>query len=124
MISRIAICFVLLAACGLLSISAQPAVPASQVDLPLAPFASARTSFIVAHAALGVGIATKCSTIGRPCSPGASTCCPGSKCVFRGGSTRVGYACVATARSTDRPESAWELSATDFSRNELKDVLR
>lgn len=38
-----------------------------------------------------------CTTFGRPCNPKASTCCPGSSCVFHGGSTRVGYMCMLRA---------------------------
>lgn len=50
---------------------------------------------------LGAGLtsrfetAPRCGYVGRPCSePGVyNTCCAGLKCVFHGGSTRVGYMC-------------------------------
>ena len=35
-----------------------------------------------------------CTLYGRQCNPNVPTCCPGSSCVFHGGSTRVGYACM------------------------------
>jgi hypothetical protein len=35
----------------------------------------------------------QCILPGRPCAPGISSCCFGLACVFRGGSTRVGYQC-------------------------------
>jgi len=37
--------------------------------------------------------APACILPGRPCSPSQNLCCFGRKCVFRGGSTRVGYVC-------------------------------
>jgi hypothetical protein len=38
----------------------------------------------------GTGVAGQCASQGHPCGGG---CCPGLVCTFRGGSTRVGYAC-------------------------------
>ena len=35
----------------------------------------------------------QCTLPGRPCAPHSSSCCPGLRCVFFGGSTRVGYQC-------------------------------
>jgi probable HAF family extracellular repeat protein len=39
----------------------------------------------------GSDVARKCTPEGHPC--GSAACCPGLVCTFRGGSTRVGYAC-------------------------------
>lgn len=40
----------------------------------------------------GTGAAGRCVSFGRQCTAQRS-CCPGLKCVFSGGSTRVGYSC-------------------------------
>jgi hypothetical protein len=40
----------------------------------------------------GSGAAGRCASYGRQCSA-RQLCCPGLKCVFSGGSTRVGYSC-------------------------------
>jgi len=39
----------------------------------------------------GTGVAGRCTPEGHPCGP--VRCCSGLACTFRGGSTRVGYAC-------------------------------
>jgi len=57
-----------------------------------------------------------CTMLGRPCNPNASTCCPGSICVFHGGSTRVGYVCTLRRGATS---SSWVLSDKDLDRGEL-----
>jgi len=41
----------------------------------------------------GRAASLQCTLPGRPCAPQSSSCCPGLRCVFFGGSTRVGYQC-------------------------------
>jgi probable HAF family extracellular repeat protein len=49
----------------------------------------------------------KCTLPGRPCGP--VPCCPGLVCKFRGGSTRVGYACEPKGlENTSRSSSFWD----------------
>lgn len=49
-----------------------------------------------------------CTTLGRPCNPKASTCCPGLSCVFNGGSTRVGYSCKPRRGATSSSQELTE----------------
>lgn len=84
-IRRLSMCAVLIAGFALLAVPVRPVVRAQDdrsfvalsKDLSNQPYA-----------------APACTTVGRPCNPKASTCCPGLSCVFHGGSTRVGYACT------------------------------
>lgn len=65
--------------------------------------------------------ATACTLAGRPCNPKASTCCPGLKCVFHGGSTRAGYACTLRTALTN---SSGELTENKLDRGEPAQVVR
>jgi hypothetical protein len=54
----------------------------------------------------GTGV-TKCTVQGHPCGP--IPCCPGLVCMYRGGSTRAGYACYLKGSvNTTRTVSLWE----------------
>jgi len=54
----------------------------------------------------GTGV-HKCTPTGHPCGP--VPCCPGLVCTFRGGSTRVGYACEPKgSENTSRASSFWD----------------
>ncbi len=93
--SRLAVCVLFIAGCGLLAIPARPAAQSNQVHRAIVTFAPEPTSRTLALISFnGSGSAASCTLQGRPCSPQHSTCCPGLKCVFRGGSTRVGYQCT------------------------------
>lgn len=106
------LCIVVIAGFALLAVPGRP-VPLESSSRSLSPVSaeSLRTS---------LGPAA-CTTYGRPCSPKASTCCLGLKCVFQGGSTRVGYACRTGVRSA--PSPSWELSENTSGRRELQDLF-
>jgi hypothetical protein len=65
--------------------------------------------------------AAACILPGRPCNPKASTCCAGLRCVFHGGSTRVGYMCLSRSAAISSP---WELSENNLDRRPLTELLR
>jgi hypothetical protein len=108
--SRLATCVVLIAGCALLAIPAQPAGQGNRDHHPIVAFASGHTSGALPLVSFrGTAGAATCATFGRPCSPQRVSCCPGLRCVFRGGSTRVGYQCVFSAGSAnDSSSSFWE----------------
>lgn len=107
--SRLAACVVLIAGCALLAIPAQPAGQSNQDYNPTVAFTSGQTGGTLASVSFpGNASTASCTLQGRPCNPKQSTCCPGSKCVFRGGSTRVGYQCAGGARLADPSSSFWD----------------
>ena len=72
----------------------------------------------------GAGGAASCTLQGRPCNPQYSPCCRGLRCVFRGGSTRVGYQCFRAASANASTSSFWEkLSANKLDHDDLTEVL-
>lgn len=123
---RLATCVVLIVGCALLAIPAQPAAQGNQDHHPIVAFASGQTSRTLPLVSLGgTDSATKCTLAGRPCSPLHSTCCPGLKCVFRGGSTRVGYQCFGAGSANASTSTFWErLSANRLDHDDLTEVLR
>jgi len=55
----------------------------------------------------GTGVAGQCSPEGHPCDH--ARCCPGLVCIFRGGSTRAGYACEPKgSENISRANSFWD----------------
>jgi hypothetical protein len=126
--SRFAIRVILIAGCALLEIPAQTAGQGNQDHNPIVAFAYGDTGGTLPSVSFrGAANAASCTLAGRPCDPKHSTCCPGSRCVFRGGSTRVGYQCVPGAGSMNASSSSfWEkLSANklDPSLNEVPSVM-
>jgi hypothetical protein len=102
MYSRLATCVVLFAGCALLAIPAQPARQGKRDIRPIVASAAGNAGDTVPLESFGGTASLAACTIAfRPCNPQASTCCPGLKCVFRGGSTRVGYQCVSGAGSAN-----------------------
>ncbi len=116
--SRLAACVVFIAGCVLLAIPARPAAQANQAHPAIVAFAPEPTSRTLSLVSFkGSGSAASCTLQGRPCNPQHSPCCPGLKCVFRGGSTRVGYQCTfgtASANaSTSSLQERWSGSKLD-----------
>lgn len=112
-IRMLSMCAVLIAGFALLAVPVQTVVRAQ--DNPSAAALSTKPSSTSYSA-------PACTTAGRPCNPKASTCCPGLKCVFHGGSTRVGYAC--TFGKSAAANSSWELSDKKLDRVEVTELLR
>ena len=104
MYSKLAICIVLAVGCALLAIPVPAAGHGYRDQQPMV------TGGDLSRVSLSKTFnAASCTLPGRPCNPKHSTCCAGSKCVFRGGSTRVGYQCVLQAGSANAPtNSLWE----------------
>ena len=123
--SRLSICVVLVAGCALLAIPAQPAAQGNQEHHPIVAFAPGETSCTLPKVSLGgTDGAASCTYVGRPCNPQHSTCCPGLRCVFRGGSTRVGYQCSGAGSASDSTSSFWEkLSANKLDHDDLTEAL-
>ena len=118
--SRLAICVVFIAGCALLAIPVHPAAQGTQDHHSIVAFAPEQTSCTLQLASLkGANSALTCTQQGRPCSPQHSTCCPGLKCVFRGGSTRVGYQCFRSASASSFREKLSEIKLDD---NDLTEV--
>lgn len=118
--SRLATCIILVVGCAWLAIPAQPTAQSNQNQLRMAAFGPGQTSSRPQQVAFGgfAGAANQCNHIGYPCHLGGYSCCPGLICVFRGGSTRVGYQCrPRTGNAAD------ELGATKLD-HELTHVLR
>jgi len=108
---KLAICIVLAVGCALLAIPAPPTGHGYPDQQPTV------TGDELSRVSLSKTlIAASCTLPGRPCNPKQSTCCAGSKCVFRGGSTRVGYQCVLRAGSANAStDLLWEkLLATNL----------
>ena len=120
--SRLAVCLVFIAGCGLLAIPAHPAAQANQAHGAIVAFAAEPTSRTLELVSFkGSGSAASCTLQGRPCSPQHSTCCPGLKCVFRGGSTRVGYQCTFGTASANASTSSFQekLSGSKLDQDDL-----
>jgi hypothetical protein len=124
--SRLATYVALIAGCVLLAIPAQPAAQGNQDHHPIMAFAPGRTNCTLPLVSFsGTDSAATCTPPGRPCNPQHSTCCPGLRCVFRGGSTRVGWQCWFRAGSANASTSSfWEkLSANKLDHDDLTEVL-
>jgi hypothetical protein len=123
--SRLAICVVLIAGCALLAMPAQPAAQGNQEHHPIVPFAPGETSRMLPQVSLGrTDSAASCTQVGRPCYPQYSRCCAGLSCVFRGGSTRVGYQCFRAGSANASTSSFWEkLSLNKLDHDDLTEVL-
>ena len=84
-------CSVLIAGSALLAVPIQPVLHAQGNQSTIAPPTQTSDTPYISAA---------CTVTGRPCSPKASTCCPGLSCVFHGVSTRVGYMCTSKAAAS------------------------
>jgi hypothetical protein len=105
MYSRLA---VLITGCVLLAIPAQPAGQGDRDPHLIVAFALINTRGTLPSVSFrGTSSAATCTPAGRPCNPQHSTCCGGLRCVFRGGSTRVGYQCVSRSGSTNASASSF-----------------
>lgn len=125
MYSRLATCVVLIAGCILLAIPPHPAAQGNQDFHPAVAFALVQTSCGLPRVSFnGADSAVSCTLQGRPCSPQHSTCCPGLRCVFRGGSTRVGYQCVSRTGSANASTISFRerLSANRLDDDHLTEV--
>ena len=120
--SRLGTYVVLITGCALLAIPAHPSAQGNQDHHAIVDFAPEQTSRTLSLVSFnGTDSAASCTQLGRPCSPQHSTCCPGSKCVFRGGSTRVGYQCASGAASPNIPTRSFQekLSANKLDWDDL-----
>jgi hypothetical protein len=104
----LSMCVVLIAGFVLLSVSVQSVVQA-QCNQSAVAFSTKPSNTSYDPPA--------CTPMGRQCNPSFPTCCAGLKCVFHGGSTRVGYMCTLGKVATS---SSWELN----DRAELIKLLR
>ena len=104
--ARLTTCVLSIAGCALLAIPARPAAQDNQDHIPTMSFAREQTNVTFPLVSLnGTNSAATCTLAARPCNPKAPTCCPGLRCVFHGGSTRIGYMCLGSAKGL-----SWELS--------------
>lgn len=110
-IRMLSICTVLISGFALLAVPIQTVVQAQENQSALAVSTQPSNTSYSAPA---------CTTLGRPCNPTASTCCPGLKCVFHGGSTRVGYMCTLRSGATT---SSSELVENKLDRGEPPELL-
>ena len=102
---------------------AQPAAQGNQEHHPIVSFAPGETSRMLPQVSLG-RTAASCTLAGRPCNPKYSICCRGLRCVFRGGSTRVGYQCFRAGSANASTSSFWErLSVNKLDHDDLAEVL-
>jgi hypothetical protein len=121
---RLAICVVLLGGFALLAIP-QPAAHGTQDHHRVVSSSPAQTSSTLSQVAFRSAVsAAACTVMGRPCNPRASTCCRGLSCVFRGGSTRVGYQCWIGRSANASTGTSWELSVNALDRDDLTAVLQ
>jgi hypothetical protein len=117
--SRLAICVISLIGFALLAIP-HPAAQGTQGHHRVVPSPSAQLSSALSQAAFrGAVSAAACTVMGGPCNPRASTCCRGLRCVFRGGSTRVGYQCALAGAASPSAISPWELSMNALNRDDV-----
>ncbi len=124
--SRLATCVVLVVGCALLAIPAQPPAMGNQDQLRIVACALGKTNPTLPQVAFGrINSAAKCNGVGLPCDFHGYPCCPGLKCVFRGGSTRVGYQCRPGGSENASTGAFWEeLSANKLDHDDLTEVLR
>lgn len=123
--SRLAACVLLIAGCALLAIPAQPAAQGSKDHNPIVAFAPEQTSCALPLVSFnGTDSSASCTPPGRPCSPQHSTCCAGARCVFRGGSTRVGYQCAFGTASASASTASFreKLSENKLDHDDLTEV--
>jgi hypothetical protein len=123
--SRSTACVVLIAACTLLAIPAQRAAQPDPAQQSIVAFAAEETSRTLPLVSFKATVTpASCTLPGRPCNPQHPTCCSGSRCVFRGGSTRVGYQCVLRTGSANvsTSPSRETLSVNELDRDALIEV--
>jgi hypothetical protein len=97
---RILTCVLLIITCAGLAYPSQLAAQDNRDRTPLGGVATQPINSTLLPSNRGTSSAAACTVQGRPCNPLHPTCCGSLKCVFRGGSTRVGYQCWSGTRST------------------------